>query len=257
MTLRFVKAHGDGNDFLLVRETIAEARYAELAVAICDRHRGVGADGLILFTGPAAIRLFNSDGSESEISGNGTRCAAALLIEEGGAAELTIETRAGAKRLRLLERRENRFLLEMQMGRPVYSPEDVGCRLEAQTVTILNVGNPQCAVLVEDFDFDWRALGRAIEHHPRFPNRTNVSFVKVLDRHRIEARFWERGAGETSSSGTGSTGAAVAAILGGRAESPVRVLTPGGELELAWDDEVVLRGPAEITARGEYYFPET
>lgn len=262
MTVRFVKAHGAGNDFLLLREppALAESAWAALARAICDRHRGVGADGLILFTGPARIRLFNSDGSEAELSGNGTRCAAALLIADGGAGQdLAIETSAGPKQLRLLKRDGNRFHLEMRMGRPVYSPENVNYMLNtsagARPVTILDVGNPQCAVLADNLDFDWQALGREIESHPHFPRRTNVSFVRVVDRHTIEARFYERGAGPTLSSGTGSMGAAVAAILSGRAESPVRVVTQAGELEVEQrDGEVFLRGPAEIIARGEFYW---
>ena len=261
MNIPFIKAHGTGNDFLLVRglETVPEADWPGLARAICGRHRGVGADGLIIFTGPATIRLFNSDGSEAELSGNGTRCAAAVLIAEGRAGEtLAIETGAGVKQLKLLEREGNRFRLEMGMGRPAYSPQDLNYRLETSMgnwpVTILDVGNPQCAVLVDDLDFDWQALGREIESHPRFPRRTNVSFVHVVGPHAIELRFYERGAGPTMSSGTGSTGAAAAAILSGRAKSPVRVITEAGELELEWREEIVLRGPTEITARGEYYW---
>ena len=258
MTIPFIKAHGAGNDFLLVHGV--EADYPALARAICSRNRGVGADGLILFTGPARIRLFNSDGSEAELSGNGTRCAAAVLIDEGRAAEsVTIETLAGAKHVRLLERDGNRFRLEMGMGRPAYSPGHLSFPLETTKgiwpVTILDVGNPQCAVLVDTLDFDWKELGREIEGHPHFPRRTNVSFVLVVDQHTIEARFYERGAGPTLSSGTGSTGAAVAAVLSGRVESPVRVITQAGDLDLDWQgDEVRLRGPAEITVRGEYYW---
>ena len=261
MTIPFLKAHGDGNDFLLVLDprVAPESDWPALARSICDRHRGVGADGLIVFTGPARIRLFNSDGSEAPLSGNGTRCAAAVLIDEKGAGNaLAVETRAGVKNLRLLERRGNRFLFEMNMGRPLWRPADVGTPLEtsrgARRVTLLDVGNPQCAVLVDHWDFDWQALGREIEIHRRFPERTNVSFVRVLDARTIEARFWERGAGATLSSGTGSTGAAVAAILSGRALSPLRVVTPSGALDLDWPDrgEVMLRGPAEITVRGEF-----
>jgi diaminopimelate epimerase len=121
-------------------------------------------------------------------------------------------------------------------------------------VTILNVGNPQCAVFVRDFDFDWQQAGREIESHPHFPQRTNVSFVRVVDPHTIDVRFYERGAGETMSSGTGSTGAAAAAILKGLVTSPAHVLTPAGPLELSEKDgEFYLQGPAEITAAGEYY----
>ena len=115
------------------------------------------------------------------------------------------------------------------------------------------MGNPQCAVPVEDFDFDWRAMGAEIESHPHFPNRTNVSFIRAVDEHTIDVRFYERGAGETMSSGTGSTGAAVAAVARGMAQSPVRVLTPAGPLDLRLEEDVFLTGPAEIVAEGEFF----
>jgi Diaminopimelate epimerase len=121
-------------------------------------------------------------------------------------------------------------------------------------VAIVNVGNPQCAVFVDDLSLDWRTLGAEIEPHRHFPRKTNVSFVKVVDRHTIEVRFFERGVGETMSSGTGSTGAAVAAIARGEADSPVKILTPAGEMNLRWDGpDAYLIGPAEIVAKGEFY----
>ena len=270
MGIPFTKAQAVGNDFLIVEEAalraagIDETGYADFSRRICDRHLGVGADGLeILLEGPVedsdrAIRIFNSDGSEAEISGNGTRCAAAALMEAGEASEsLRIATQAGVKAVRLLERDGPRFQLEMSMGRPRYRDDEVGCALETsageRNATIVDVGNPQCVFLVDDFNWDWRALGHEIEAHPRFPDRTNVSFVKVIDRHVIEVRFWERGAGETASSGTGSTGATVGAILSGRCESPVRVVTTAGDLELRWEDDVVLVGPAVVVCRGDYW----
>lgn len=267
MKIGFRKAHGARNDFLLswADEVPAEeSRLRELAVAICDRHTGVGADGWLLVgraSGPAhaSIRLFNSDGSDSEISGNGTRCAAACLIDAGLAGEdVRIATGAGLKHLRLLERRERSFTFEMNMGRAVAPDGGVSFPLALTggvcEVTILNVGNPQCAVFVEDYSLDWRRLGAEIERHPHFPNRTNVSFVRVADEHTVEARFWERGAGETMSSGTGSTGAAAAARLRHLVNNPVRVVTPAGPLDLRWQGEdIYLRGPAEIVAEGQFY----
>ena len=125
----------------------------------------------------------------------------------------------------------------------------------SRDAVILNVGNPQLAVLVADFDFDWRTLGAQMERHPHFPNRTNVSFVKVTDDHTLDVRFFERGAGETMSSGTGSTGAAAAAIARGLVKSPVRILTPAGPLDLEQQGEdLLLNGPAEIVVRGEFYY---
>jgi diaminopimelate epimerase len=139
------------------------------------------------------------------------------------------------------------------MGRAVI--EEPHATAEQRDVVILNVGNPQCAVLVEHFDFDWQGMGARLSRHPRFPHGTNVSFVSVIDRHAIEVRFFERGAGETMSSGTGSTGAAAAARARGLVETPLRVLTPAGPLELRWDGEdILLEGPAEIVATGEFFW---
>jgi diaminopimelate epimerase len=144
------------------------------------------------------------------------------------------------------------------MGTPRVADGQLRLRLPLRggerEVTALCVGNPQCAVFVDSLDFDWRTLGAEIEAHPLFPNRTNVSFVRPLDEHTVDVRFYERGVGETMSSGTGSTGAAAAAILRGLARSPVRILTPAGPLDLRWDDDIYLTGPAEIVAGGEFYW---
>jgi diaminopimelate epimerase len=260
MNIPFTKAHGARNDFLLTwRDQLPSSFDAPTAaVAICDRHTGAGADGWLLVapTAPAdaAIELWNSDGSRSEISGNGTRCAAAFLIEAGRAKEnVGIMTGAGLKHLRLLHRDGHRFSFEMNMGSAVV--EELRAAILDLDATILNVGNPQCAVFVENFDLDWRALGAALERHPRFPNRTNVSFVKNIDEHTLDVRFFERGAGETMSSGTGSTGAAAAALARGLVLNPVRVITPAGPLDLRWENhDILLAGPAEIVASGEFYW---
>lgn len=259
MTIPFTKAHGAGNDFLLSwADRIPAGDLPSIARAICDRHTGVGADGWILVRN-TTIRLFNADGSEAEISGNGTRCAAALLIDAGCASsEITITTGAGPKHLRLIERRGHHFLFEMNMGKPIFHEHQVHFLLPlrngTQEVTILDVGNPQCAVFVDQFPSNWPALGAEIESHPHFPRHTNVSFVRPVDEHTIEVRFYERGAGVTLSSGTGSTGAAVAAILRKVARSPVKVLNEAGDpLNLSWNDSVYLTGPAEIVAAGEFF----
>ncbi len=268
MRIPFTKAHGDRNDFLLTWANEAGTEDLPAAAsAICDRHSGIGADGWILVA-PAprnisgydgSIRLFNSDGSEAELSGNGTRCAAAFLIDAGLAREsIRILTGAGVKHLRVITFQGLSFSFEMNMGEPKCSPGNLHLSLPLAAgpvdATILDVGNPQCAVHVPDFDFDWRALGAEIERHPLFPARTNVSFFRCPDRHTVEARFFERGAGETMSSGTGSTGAAFAAILRGLADSPVRVITPAGSLDLRLQGtEMYLIGPAEIVAGGEFY----
>jgi diaminopimelate epimerase len=164
-----------------------------------------------------------------------------------------IATGAGVKSLRLLDRRGNKFSFEMNMGRPQI--EELRVMIEGHDATVLNVGNPQCAIFVKDFDFDWETLGACVGRLARFPNGTNVSFVKAPDRHTIEARFVERGAGVTLSSGTGATGAAAAAHARGLVESPVCVHTPAGPLDLRWEQqEILLAGPAEIVASGEFYW---
>ena len=267
MRISFTKAHGAKNDFLLSWAGEAPCEGLEAAArAICDRHTGIGADGwmLVALTGEdahcdAEIRLFNADGSYAEISGNGTRCAAAFLVEpELARNPVRLRTLAGLRELQLVDRKGLCFSFEMEMGRPTWRPKEVRFRLALpqgeREVTLLNAGNPQCAVFVEDFNFDWAGVGAAIESHPHFPNRTNVSFVRAAGRHALDVRFYERGAGVTMSSGTGSTGAVWAAMLRGLVESPVRVETPGGPLEVRWDEAVYLTGPAEIVGRGEFYF---
>lgn len=225
MNIPFTKAHGAGNDFLLTPlDRVPSGDLPFIARAICHRHTGIGADGWILMRG-ATIRLFNSDGSEAEISGNGTRCAAALLLEAAEAGqEVTVVTGAGPKHLRLIERAGRHFSFEMDMGRPVFEERhlrfSLPLRNATQEVTILDVGNPQCVVFSEQFPPNWEALGAEIEQHSYFPKRTNVSFVRPVDRHTIDVRFYERGAGVTLSSGTGSTGAAAAAILRDVAANP-------------------------------------
>jgi diaminopimelate epimerase len=254
MNIPFIKAHGCGNDFLLTwADRAPSSGLPAIAVAICDRHTGIGADGWMLLTRDS-IRLFNADGSEPEISGNGTRCAADVLVDAGLARdEVRLLTGAGEKHLRLIERNGRRFLFEMNMGLPKYQLDQIRFALGAYDVTILDVGNPQCAVFVDEFDPSWEAIGAEIEANPFFPKRTNVSFVRVLDEHTIDVRFFERGVGPTFSSGTGSTGAAIAAILRGVAKSPVQIDTLAGDMNLRWDDSVYLAGPAEIIGSGEFY----
>ena len=263
MRIPFTKAHGAKNDFLLTwRGDAPEGDHAAIAVAICERHTGVGADGWMLVDPPSdaeaegTIQLYNSDGSAAEISGNGTRCAAAFLIRHGYAARVVrVRTGAGIKTLRLLQREALSFQFEMNMGRAEVTAERFDLPLAAgpRDVTILWVGNPQCAVPVANFDFDWRAVGAEIESHAHFPNRTNVSFIRPVDAHTIDVRFYERGAGETMSSGTGSTGAAAAAVSRRMVEWPVRVLTPAGPIDLRYDGDIHLTGPAQIVAEGTFH----
>jgi diaminopimelate epimerase len=280
--MAFVKAHGLGNDFLLL-EAAAVDDPARLARQICARHTGVGADGIVLL-GPAedadaSFRIFNADGSEAELSGNAMRCAVAWLAAERGlapGARLRLATRVGLRTHELLERRGQRFVFRSEIGRPVFEParipfappapvpvpavelplEVAGRRL---TATVLWMGNPQCVLLVDDLaELDWQRLGPAVERHPWFPERINASFGCVVAADRVVARFWERGVGPTQASGTGSCAVAVAAALAGRTGRRVRVETELGELAVHWrdDDVVELVGPAELVARGTFWRPE-
>jgi diaminopimelate epimerase len=259
--LPFAKLHGAENDFIISwADQSPQTNWPETARLICARTTGIGADGWMLAwreTGGLRTRLFNSDGSEAEISGNGTRCAAAFALLKGAATPPTISitTAAGPKTLRLISQQDQRFMFEMDMGLPRTEELRATLRLAGRDwdATILNVGNPQCAIFVNSLPADWRIPAAEAEAHTRFPKRSNVSLVQVLDRHTIAAVFYERGAGETRSSGTGSTGAAVAAILRGEAETPVAIRTPAGELRLRWDESVFLTGPAELVAEGAYY----
>jgi diaminopimelate epimerase len=268
MTIPFLKAHGAKNDFLLTAapDVPSGVPPADLACAICDRHTGIGADGWLHVATPAPdadgeIRLFNADGSLAEISGNGTRCAAAFLIHRGAtvSSHIRILTGAGVKHLLLLKRDGLRFNFEMNMGVPEVRARIFALPLAggARDVSLVWVGNPQCAMPVENFDFDWRGLGAEIEAHPQFPDHTNVSFFRAIDDHSLDVRFYERGAGETMSSGTGSTGAVAAALARGMVQSPVTVQTPAGPLELRANPstrEISLVGPAEIVGEGFFHY---
>jgi len=279
LRIPFTKAQGAGNDFLILNGAETSLPSADLRIKICDRHYGVGADGILFLIAPAAergadadLRIFNSDGGEVEISGNGTRCAAAYLVQSGrvGSA-FVVRTGAGSKRIRLASRRENRFEFEMEMGAPILAPAQIPFRPDASVptpvigfelplscgprkVTVTSMGNPHCSIRVDNFDWDWKALGAEIENHRYFPKRTNVEFYRPLSAHEIEVRYWERGVGFTLSSGTGSCGASIAAILNGFVESPVTVKTLAGDLSVRWEEnQVTLTGPAEIVCRGEFF----
>jgi diaminopimelate epimerase len=251
LKIPFTKAHGCGNDFLIIEgDASSFGDPVALARAICDRHTGIGADGLYFLHG-RTVHLYNSDGSPATLSGNGTRCAAAYLVSKHGeerGAIVHIETGAGPRELLLTARHGNRFLIAMNLGRVGVSPGPEGSFDVA-------IGNPQCVNLVDSLDFDWKARGAALEWHPHYPDRANVEFVRVDSRHRITIRIWERGAGWTLSSGTGAASSAVAAVHAGSAEYPVTVVTEGGELLVeSRDEEIVLTGPAEIVAEGVYHW---
>lgn len=277
--IRFTKLQGLGNDFLVTMvEDVSRLQFArELARQMCERNFGAGADGLMFVTqarredADFASRLFNADGSEAEISGNGTRCVAAYLYYAGlwKQPEVRIATAAGVKLGRLVHSEELRYEFEFDMGEARFSSKDVPMDLDTPLpqvafyplhlggdmleVTCLSMGNPQCVIFVADLGaVNLEEIGPLLEDHPVFPNRTNVEFVRVLSRDEIEILIWERGVGRTLSSGTGSCASAVAAALNGLTERSVRVRTPGGVLRVDWRDDasITLTGPAEVIYEG-------
>jgi len=260
--LPFTKASACGNDFLLVEGAHASGDLAALTRRLCDRHRGVGADGVEwLFPDAEAdvkARLINADGSEAEISGNGTRSVAAEICSRGGKTEVVVRTGAGLKACRLISQNGGRqgstFEFEVDMGQP-----EVGGELSIETMwlravgTKVSMGNPHYVIFVENFQDGWQRQAALIGAQPQFPQGTNVEYVVVRGAHEIDIRLFERGVGETESSGTGSCASAVAAIASGRVASPVTVIAPGGSQTVRWENQVFLRGSATLVCRGEFY----
>jgi diaminopimelate epimerase len=275
---QFAKYHGLGNDFILIDGLSTRATVsAQDAIRHCDRHFGIGADGVILAL-PSAIAdcrmyLLNSDGSEAEMCGNGLRCLTQFVWDEKliRKTEMTIETLAGLKRPHLRVDGERVVEITVEMGKPLLLARQVPTTLVAPeakaidvplavdgvscNVTALNTGVPQCVIFVPDAEgIDWRALGPRIAHHPAFPQGANAMFTQILARDHLRVRPWERGAGATLACGTGACAAVVAAALTDRAERDVRVTLPGGTLQIRWDstnDEVMMTGPAERVFVGE------
>ncbi len=255
----FTKASACGNDFLIVDAERATPEIHELSRRLCDRHHGVGADGVewLLPGGDvdAGIRLINADGSEAEISGNGTRCVAAYLAGSRGGTHFKIRTDAGVKSCMLVSQQEQTFTFEMEMGSPeVDPPFALKISSGGVTGTPVSMGNPHFVVFVDAFPNDWQSLAAEIQKQPCFPEGVNVEFVHILGPNVIDVRFFERGAGETQSSGTGSCASAVASIFNGRVQSPVNVHAVGGTQAVRWEnDQVFLRGPARLVCSGEFF----
>ncbi len=264
VVIPFVKASACGNDFLLIDAAIMEGAQApadmeSLTRRMCDRHEGVGADGVEWMyphvSADVEIRLINSDGSEAEISGNGTRCVAAYICAERGKEKITIQTGAGLKTCVLTGRSESEYEFEVEIGEAAVGTE-LAVKLGAGEVRGIPVpmGNPHYVVFVPEFAEDWRTQAAEIQRSPRFKQGVNVEMVVVDGKHDVRARFFERGVGETQSSGTGSCASAVAAIARGKAESPVRVHAPGGIQTVRQEGKLVfLRGAARLVCRGEFF----
>jgi diaminopimelate epimerase len=254
----FIKASACGNDFLIIDGMHLPADIAAFSRRICDRHQGVGADGVEwLFPAQDAdvrARLFNADGSEAEISGNGTRCVAAYLCSEQAKEKLSIHTGAGVKTCRLTSRNETQYEFEIAMGEPQVGDEfPIKLAFREVRGIPVSMGNPHYVVFVDEFVPGWQAEAAEIGKHHDFKYGINVELVNIKNKQDIDARFFERGVGETQSSGTGSCASAVAAIAAKRAESPLRVHTPGGVQTVRWENQVFLRGLAQLICRGEFF----
>jgi diaminopimelate epimerase len=264
--MKFVKAHACGNDFLVMDEALAGRRHAELARRLCARNTSVGADGIEFLErrtdGSFFLRLFNADGSEAELSGNGTRCVAAWLAESEGLTEVSLGTHGGVRTCRVIAAKSPCYEIESGMGVP---------RVMSRTIVIpgvgevqgamVNVGNPHFVLFVENEDFSayglsWQELGGRIAMSPLFPHGTNVEFVRVHSANEIGFRIFERGCGPTTSSGTGTCASATATIALWGAARELTAVAEGGVQRVVWpanDQQMMLTGPAEIVCVGETY----
>jgi diaminopimelate epimerase len=258
MVIPFTKASACGNDFLIIDGSLVSSDFAQLTQRICDRHNGVGADGVEwLFPASDAeieARLINADGSAAEISGNGTRCIAAYLCAESQKESVVIRTGAGLKTCTMKAHGGETFEFETAMGIPQVGGESV-VRTSFGEVkgTRVSMGNPHFVVVVPEFWSDWQRRAAEMQHDSSFPEGVNIEVVRIQDRRDIDVRFFERGVGETQSSGTGSCAAAVAMIASGRADSPLRVHAAGGTQVVRFETEVFLQGPAQLICQGEFF----
>jgi diaminopimelate epimerase len=252
----FFKAEACGNDFLIVDADYMGSDPAGLSRRLCDRNCGVGADGVewvsVDSAGTITARLFNADGSQAEISGNGTRCVAAWAVETHGGSEVRVLTGAGEKECMLLRRSGNEFEFMVEMGAARVLGEKT---IDGAKGLVISTGNPHFVQFVEEFPVGWQEAAGHLSTSPKFPEGTNVELVRMLGRNSLEFRIFERGAGETQSSGTGSCASAIAAIHTGRAASPIEAHAPGGKQVVHWDgaDALLLEGPARLICRGEFF----
>ncbi|MDM7923889.1 MAG: diaminopimelate epimerase [Pyrinomonadaceae bacterium] len=280
-SINFCKFQGFGNDYIVIPKANipSHVRLPDLARDICDRHKGVGADGIAVLErldderADYFCEIVNPDGSFAGFSGNGTRCAVAYLYYERiwHYPSLRLETRSGVKNYTLIEREsEGHYWFEAEIGKPKFASDqvpivtdqpmeavvDMPIEVDGKTflITGVNVGNPVACTFVDSFDLDWRTYGRLMESHRVFPQRANIAFIKVVDSENIEIRIWERGAGETSASGTVASGSAIVSAFTGRTERTISVVAPGGTTEVHWrdDDEILLTGRADIAFCGEW-----
>ena len=278
--MNFTKMQGAGNDFILVEVSNLSRNWSQMAIAMCDRHFGVGGDGLLLVL-PSDIadfgmRMFNPDGSEAEACGNGLRCLARYLLDRGlvKTQEILVETLAGIRKVRVDKAGDGAARIQVSMGEPKFGAKDIPVVIEhlvdikpildypvtikdkELSLSLVSMGNPH-AVYFEQHsisDFPLSQLGPEVEQLAIFPNRVNFEVARVIDRKQIEARVWERGVGETLACGSGACAVAVVAQLHGYIDNKVDIKLPGGILEVEWNrvGEVFLSGPAEVVFNGEW-----
>lgn len=284
--MNFTKMHGAGNDYVYVDcfQNPTPASPETLAVSIADRHTGVGGDGLILIlpsdVADARMRMFNADGSEAEMCGNGIRCVGKYLYDHGICRQdrLRVETGAGILALDLFAKNGKVDQVRVDMGEPILEAPRIPTKLgrdpetaqvvevplevggKSLTVTCVSMGNPHCVVFVPELDDEWvLGLGPEIENHPHFPARVNVEFVELVSRQEVRQRTWERGSGETLACGTGASAVCVAGVLSGRTERKITNHLLGGTLVLEWDattNHVLMTGPAAEVFSGQWPDPE-
>ena len=279
--MKFTKMHGIGNDYVYVNcfeESVKNP--AEVSKFVSDRHFGIGSDGLILIS-PSAIadfrmNIYNADGSQAEMCGNGIRCVAKYVYDYGltDKTEISVETLAGIKYLRLQVENGKVASVEVNMGAPILEPKEIPVAVEESPVvnvpvevkgkiyhmTCVSMGNPHAIIFMNNVkDLDIAAIGPYFEHHTVFPKRTNTEFVEVLDRNTVNMRVWERGSDETLACGTGACATTVACILNDKTENEVTVHLLGGDLKIRWDREanqVYMTGPATVVFDGEITLPD-
>lgn len=278
--MRFTKMHGAGNDYVYVDcfNESAPANPQQLAIEIADRNFGVGGDGLILIrpseVADARMQMFNADGSEAEMCGNGIRCVAKYVYDHELARKesMAIETGNGVLQLELETSNGLAEQVRVNMGRPILTPAEIpttwsGERVVDESlevgdhtfqVTCVSMGNPHCVIFVDEASDDLvLGVGPAIERHARFPNRVNVEFVEIISPGEVRQRTWERGSGETLACGTGACAVCVAGVLSGRTERKILNHLSGGDLLLEWaeDDHVFMTGPATEVFSGQWPAP--
>lgn len=279
--MKFTKMHGIGNDYVYVNcfeESVKNP--AEVSKFVSDRHFGIGSDGLILIS-PSAIadfrmNIYNADGSQAEMCGNGIRCVAKYVYDYGltDKTEISVETLAGIKYLRLQVENGKVASVEVNMGAPILEPKEIPVTVEESPVvnvpvevkgkiyhmTCVSMGNPHAIIFMNNVkDLDIVAIGPYFENHTVFPKRTNTEFVEVLDRNTVNMRVWERGSDETLACGTGACATTVACILNDKTENEVTVHLLGGDLKIRWDREanqVYMTGPATVVFDGEITLPD-